>query len=75
MGLSCGNAKCGSPPTSQRLQPLVADSATTHFCILFCILHMSKMIRVEEDTHAALAALKGDDETFDDLLFRLVAER
>jgi len=36
---------------------------------------MSKMIRVEEDTHAALAALKGDDETFDDLLSRLVAER
>jgi len=36
---------------------------------------MSKSIRVEEDTHAALAALKGDDETFDDLLSRLVRER
>lgn len=36
---------------------------------------MSKSIRVEEDTHAALAALKGDDETFDDLLSRLIEER
>ncbi|WP_265109493.1 antitoxin VapB family protein [Halosolutus halophilus] len=36
---------------------------------------MSKSIRVDEDTHAALAALKGDDETFDDLLSRLVRER
>lgn len=36
---------------------------------------MSKSIRVEEDTHAALAALKGDDETFDELLSRLVEER
>lgn len=36
---------------------------------------MSKSIRVEEDTHAALAALKGEEETFDDLLSRLVAER
>lgn len=36
---------------------------------------MSKSIRVDEDTHAALAALKGEDETFDDLLSRLVEER
>ena len=36
---------------------------------------MSKSIRVEEDTHAALTALKGDDETFDELLTRLVEER
>ena len=36
---------------------------------------MSKTIRVDEDTHATLAALKGDDETFDDLLSRLVEER
>jgi len=36
---------------------------------------MSKSIRVEEDTHAALAALKDEDETFDDLLSRLVRER
>lgn len=36
---------------------------------------MSKSIRVEDDTHAALAALKGDDETFDELLSRLVRER
>ncbi|PSP28594.1 hypothetical protein BRC65_02020 [Halobacteriales archaeon QH_2_65_14] len=36
---------------------------------------MSKPIRVEEDTHAALAALKDEDETFDDLLSRLVRER
>lgn len=36
---------------------------------------MSKSIRVEEDTHAALETLKGDDETFDDLLSRLLSER
>jgi hypothetical protein len=27
---------------------------------------MSKSIRVDEDTHRALAALKGEDETFDE---------
>lgn len=36
---------------------------------------MSKSIRVDEDTHAALAALKGEDETFDDLLSRLIQQR
>lgn len=36
---------------------------------------MSKSIRVKDDTHAALAALKGEDETFDDLLSRLIRER
>lgn len=36
---------------------------------------MSKSIRVDEDTHAALAALKGEDETFDELLSRLLAQR
>ncbi|WP_128904059.1 DUF7557 family protein [Halorubrum amylolyticum] len=36
---------------------------------------MSKSIRVDEDTHAALASLKSDDETFDDLLTRLIRER
>ena len=36
---------------------------------------VSKTIRVEEDTHAALASLKGDEETFDELLSRLVCER
>jgi Arc/MetJ family transcription regulator len=36
---------------------------------------MSKSIRVDEDTHAALASLKGDSETFDDLLTRLIRER
>ena len=36
---------------------------------------MSKSIRVADDTHAALAALKGENETFDDLLSRLVEER
>lgn len=38
-------------------------------------MRMSKTIRVDEETHAALASLKGDDETFDDLLSRLVAQR
>jgi predicted CopG family antitoxin len=36
---------------------------------------VSKSIRVDEDTHAALASLKGDDETFDELLTRLLRER
>lgn len=36
---------------------------------------MSKSIRVDDDTHAALAALKGEDETFDELLSRLIRER
>ena len=36
---------------------------------------MSKSIRVGNDTHAALAALKREDETFDELLSRLLAER
>ncbi|QLG27377.1 hypothetical protein HUG10_07370 [Halorarum halophilum] len=36
---------------------------------------MSKSIRVTDDTHEALAALKGEDETFDELLSRLVRER
>lgn len=36
---------------------------------------MSKSIRVDEDTHAALEALKGDEETFDELLSRLLRER
>lgn len=36
---------------------------------------MSKTIRVDDDTHTALEALKGEDETFDDLLSRLVRER
>lgn len=36
---------------------------------------MSKSIRVDDDTHAALLALKGEDETFDELLSRLVRER
>ncbi|WP_436907464.1 DUF7557 family protein [Halosimplex marinum] len=36
---------------------------------------MSKSIRVDEETHAALAALKGDDETFDDVLSRLIEDR
>lgn len=36
---------------------------------------MSKSIRVDEDTHTALALLKKDDETFDELLTRLLRER
>ena len=36
---------------------------------------MSKSIRVDADTHRALAALKGEDETFDELLTRLLRER
>ena len=46
------------------------------FSIQQCILTgMSKSIRVSEDTHSALEALKGEDETFDDLLSRIVRDR
>ncbi|MBP1987578.1 DUF7557 family protein [Halolamina salifodinae] len=36
---------------------------------------MSKSIRVDEETHAALSALKREDETYDDILSRLLEER
>lgn len=36
---------------------------------------MSKSIRVDEETHAALLSLKGEEETFDDLLLRLLEDR
>lgn len=36
---------------------------------------MSKSIRVTDETHEALAKLKGENETFDDLLSRLIEER
>lgn len=36
---------------------------------------VTKTIRVTDDTHATLASLKGDDETFDELLSRLAEER
>ncbi|ELZ47265.1 hypothetical protein C463_03073 [Halorubrum californiense DSM 19288] len=35
---------------------------------------MAESIRVDEDTYAALASLKSDGETFDDLLARLLSE-
>jgi len=37
--------------------------------------HVSRSIRVDDDTHAALAALRGEDETFDELISRLIRER
>lgn len=49
-------------------------SATDLYTVLYA-KNVSKSIRVEEDTHAALAALKGDEETFDELLTRLLEER
>lgn len=36
---------------------------------------MSKSIRVDDDTHAALADLKDENETFDELIKRLLRER
>jgi predicted CopG family antitoxin len=36
---------------------------------------MSKSIRVDDATHAALTALKREDETYDDLISRLVEVR
>lgn len=36
---------------------------------------MSKRIRVDEDTYAALASLKREDETFDELLSRFIEGR
>lgn len=38
-------------------------------------MRVSKSIRVDEDVHAALSALKGEDETFNELLARLIEER
>ena len=36
---------------------------------------MTKTIRVDDETHAALASVKAEDETFDELLSRLLRER
>jgi len=36
---------------------------------------MDKSIRVSEETHSALKALKGDNETFDELLSRMIQDR
>lgn len=36
---------------------------------------MSKTVRLDEDTHAILADLKGEEETFDEVIRRLLAER
>jgi predicted CopG family antitoxin len=36
---------------------------------------MSKTIRVDDDTHAALRALKGDDQTYDDVISGLLEQR
>lgn len=36
---------------------------------------MSKTVRVADDTHAALDGLRGEDETFDDVISRLLTER
>lgn len=52
------------------------DSTAEQLCIRVRIQNgVSKSIRVEDDTHAALASLKDEDETFDELLSRLVRER
>lgn len=36
---------------------------------------MSKTIRVDEETHADLARLKGEGESFDDVISRLLERR
>ena len=36
---------------------------------------MSETIRVADETHAELARLKGDDETVDELISRLLRQR
>lgn len=36
---------------------------------------MSKTVRLDEDTHATLAELKGEEETFDEVVRRLLAQR
>lgn len=36
---------------------------------------MSKTIRLDDETHAELARLKREDETFDDLVSRLLRQR
>lgn len=62
--------------TTRERRLSIHDSVAKRLCILSRIqTHVSKSIRVEEETHAVLAALKGDDETFDDVLMRLVEDR
>jgi predicted CopG family antitoxin len=39
------------------------------------VYNMSKTIRVGDDTHRRLAQLKGEDETFDELISRLLRQR
>lgn len=36
---------------------------------------MSKTVRLDEDTHTLLAELKGEEETFDEVIRRLLAGR
>ena len=38
-------------------------------------MHMSKSIRLSEDAYDRLAAHKGDDETFSEVVLRLAGER
>jgi len=38
-------------------------------------MHMSKSIRLSEDAYERLAAHKGEDETFSDVVLRLAGER
>lgn len=38
-------------------------------------MHMSKSIRLSEEAYERLAAHKGDDETFSDVVLRLAGER
>jgi len=38
-------------------------------------MHMSKSIRLSEDAYERLAAHKGADETFSEVVFRLAGER
>lgn len=36
---------------------------------------MSKTVRLDEETHSILAELKGDEETFDEVIRRLLSDR
>lgn len=58
------------------MTPSPGSTPTQPSCVQACIQRdVSKTIRVDEDVHAALSRLKRDEESFSELLDRLLAER
>jgi len=53
----------------------MADAEKLHSGSAYNCMHMSKSIRLSEEADERLAAHKGDDETFSEVVFRLAGER